>query len=181
MRKSLITAAVLSVCCAAPAAFAADTDVGTLTINGYVKGTTCHFDSNAQNAKIQMSQIGTDVINGLGVGDAYSGYKNETMTPFTVTCDSNADVPKLKFHSNEFEGIGNKGVTKNTGEADGVGYALLINGDRINVDGETQIAPTKSGDGKYTFNIAAQYARANANTVSAGTVDSVVTFTVVAD
>lgn len=181
MRKSLITAAILSVCCTAPAAFAANTDMGTLTINGHVKGTTCHFESNAQSAKIQMSQIGTDAIKDLQVGEAYDGYKNETITPFTVTCDSKSDIPKLKFHSNEFEGAGDNGVTKNNGEADGVGYALLINGDRINVDGETQIASTKSADGKYTFNIAAQYARANADTISAGSVNSVVTFTVVAD
>lgn len=181
MRKSLITAAVLSVCCAAPAAFAADTDMGTLTINGFIKGTTCHFDSTAQNAKIQMSQIGTDAIEGLTPGQAYDGYKNETITPFTVTCDNSADVPRLRFRSNEFEGTGLQGVTKNNGGAEGVGYALLINGERINVDGNTQIAPSKSDDGKYTFKIAAQYARANTDAVSAGTVDSVITFTVVAD
>lgn len=181
MKKSLITAAVLAVSCAAPTAFAADTDMGTLTINGLIAGTTCHFDNDAQSARIQMHQIGTDVIKDLTPGTAYDGYKNETITPFTVTCDNNADVPKLRFRANEFEGTGLKGVTKNNGEADGVGYALLINGERINVDGSTEIAPTKSADGKYTFNIAAQYARANTDEVSAGTVDSVVTFTVVAD
>ncbi|WP_336853698.1 fimbrial protein YehD [Pseudescherichia vulneris] len=181
MRKSLITAAVLSVCCAAPAAFAADTDMGTLTINGLIKGTTCHFDNEAQTAKIQMHQIGTDVIKDLPAGQAYDGYKNETITPFKVKCDGATGIPKLKFRSNEFEGEGLNGVTKNNGDAEGVGYALLINGERVNINGSTPISLNKDDDGNYTFDIAAQYARATSDTVKAGTVDSVVTFTVVAD
>ncbi|WP_314420203.1 fimbrial protein YehD [Pseudescherichia vulneris] len=182
MRKSLITAAVLSVCCAAPAAFAAaDSDMGTLIINGEIKGTTCHFVANAQSAQIQMHQIGLDVVEKLTKGKAYNGYKNETTTPFTVKCSNLLEVPKLKFRSNEFEGTGVAGVTKNNGTAKGVGYALLINDQRINIDGKTPIALTPNDKGNYTFDIAAQYARAPGDIVSGGTVNSVVTFTVITD
>lgn len=181
MNRSIIAIAVLSAIGATPVVFAADTDMGTLTINGLIKGTTCHFDSNAQSAQIQMHQIGIDVISDLHAGEAYDGYKNQTTTPFTVTCDSASGVPNLKFRANEFTGTGENGVTINQGAAAGVGYALLINNQRINIDGSTPIASTKSDDGKYTFDIAAQYARANEQTVTAGSVDSVVTFTVIAD
>ncbi|STQ58759.1 Paral fimbrial-like protein [Pseudescherichia vulneris] len=141
MKKSFITAAVLAVSCAAPAAFAADTDMGTLTINGVIKGTTCHFVANAQSAQIQMHQIGLDVVEGLTKGKAYNGYKNETTTPFTVKCSNPLEIPKLRFRSNEFEGTGVAGVTKNTGTAKGVGYALLINDQRINIDGKNSNCP----------------------------------------
>jgi len=156
--------------------------LGTLTINGLIEGTTCHFDSQAQSARIEMHQIGTDVIKGLTVGQAYDGYKNETITPFKVSCDDAQDIPKLKFRPTEFHGTGENGVTViKEGGAEGVGYALLINGDRINIDGSTPIALQKDPNGEYTFDIAAQYARAPGENVSGGKVDSVVTFTVVAD
>lgn len=183
MKKSIIAATVLALSFAVPAAFAAEAggDAGTLTINGLIKGTTCHFDSGAQTAQINMQQIGTTSLQNLNPGQAYTGYSNQTSTAFNVTCDSSTDIPKLKFLADQFNMTGEQSVTKNSGEAQGVGYALFINGQRINSDGSTAIATARNEDGKYTFNISAQYARASSEPVSAGTVDSVVTLTVVAD
>jgi len=73
MKKSLIAAAVLAVSFAAPAAFAEtvpDSDMGTLIINGFIKGTTCHFANGAQSAEIPMNQIGLDAMTGLTAATA---------------------------------------------------------------------------------------------------------------
>ncbi len=186
MKKSLITAIVLAACCAAPTAFAADTDtdMGTLTINGFIKGTTCHFESNAQTAEIPIQQIGLDAMDQLQAGDTYVGYKNKTSTSFKVKCAPGTEVPTLKFLADQFAVTGPNSVTKaqeGDGKAKGVGYAVLINGKRINTDGSTPIAPAATTNGEYTFDIFAQYARAPGDDVTAGAVNSTVTFTVVTD
>ncbi|MEK0167722.1 MULTISPECIES: fimbrial protein YehD [Pseudescherichia] len=181
MKRTLITAAILAASCAAPAAFAADTDAGTLTINGVIKGTTCHFESGAQTAHINMQQIGTDSLEALTQGGAYDGYQNKTATSFKVKCAAGTEAPKLKFLADQFDVTGANSVTKNQGDAAGVGYALLINGQRIDSDGSTAIANAKNDNGEYTFDIAAQYARASGEQVTAGSVNSTVTLTVVVD
>ncbi len=187
MKKSLITAAVLAASFAAPAAFAEtvpDNDMGTLIINGFIKGTTCHFENGAQSAEIPMNQIGLDAMTGLTTGDAYVGYQNKTSTSFKVKCAAGTEVPTLKFLPDQFAVTGDKSVTKTvggTGQATGVGYAIFINGTRINSDGTTPISSVKNDNGEYTFDIFAQYARAPGSNVTAGAVDSTVTFTVVTD
>jgi len=183
MKKTLVTAAVLAAICSAPAAFAAEgKDVGTLTINGLIKGTTCHFDSSAHSAEITMHQIGTSAFEGLNPGNAYHNYQNKTTTPFKIYCDAGAGVPKLKFLGSDFEVTGASSVTKNTNEeTKNGGYALLMNGQRVNTDGSTPVAATPSANGEYQFDISAMYARAAAGQVNGGAVNSVVTFTVVAD
>lgn len=184
MKKSFIAAAVLAMSFAAPSVFAADTDTGTLTINGLIKGTTCHFVADAQTSHIPMNQIGLDAMDNLTPGQAYDGYQNKTTTSFKVKCNPSADIPKLKFLADQFTVQGNQSVTKiEQGEdkAVGVGYALLINGQRISVDGSTTIAKAKTDNGEYTFDISAQYARASSEALRAGAVNSTVTLTVVAD
>lgn len=181
MKKTLITAAILAASCAAPAAFA-DTDTGTLTINGVIEGTTCHFVSGAQTAQINMHKIGTDSLKDLTPGQAYDGYENKTSTSFQIQCPEGVDAPKLKFLGEQFAVTGDENVTVNSNEATkSVGYALLINNHRIDTNGSTPIADAPSADGKYTFDIAARYARATTDEVVGGDVNSVVTFTVVAD
>lgn len=181
MKRSLITAAVLAVSFAAPAAFAADTDTGTLTINGEVRGTTCHFETNGQTAHIKMQQIGVNSLKDLAAGQAYSAYSNKTDMPFKITCNNANEVPKIKFLPEQFDNTNNNSVTKNTGDAKGVGYALFINDERINSDGTTPIPATLGADGKYTFDISAQYARLPEAEVVAGNVDSSITLMVIAD
>lgn len=182
MKKSIIAATVLAVSFAAPAAFAADTDTGTLTINGLIKGTTCHFEPGSQTAHIDMHQIGTSSFKGFIPGQAYEGYSNKTNTPFKVICDSNAGIPRINVLADQFDVTGDKSVTKNNGgDAKGVGYALLINGQRVNTNDAIPIAASQNAEGKYTFDISALYARANDAAVTAGTVNSTITLTVVAD
>ncbi|WP_312211314.1 fimbrial protein YehD [Pseudescherichia sp.] len=184
MKKLLIVTAVLATSIAAPAVFAADTDMGTLTINGLIKGTTCHFLSTAQTAHIPMNQIGLDAMDDLTPGKAYDGYQNKTTTSFKVKCAPGTEIPKLKFLADQFAVKGEDSVTKieqGEGKATGVGYALLINGKRIDTNGNTTIATSKNDEGEYTFDISAQYARASDEALKAGAVDSTVTLTVVAD
>lgn len=182
MKKSLIAAAVLAMSFAAPSVFAAEIDSGTLTIHGEIKGTTCHFDSEGQTAHIEMQQIGTNSLQDLAPGEAYTGYTNKTNLPFKVTCDNPNTVPKIKFVSEQFGLKGEKSVTNKTkGDAEGVGYALFINNNRVNTDGSTPIASSLNAQGKYTFDISAQYARLPGDIVKAGEVDSSVTIMVIAD
>lgn len=182
MKKSLIAAAVLAVSFAAPAVFAAEVDSGTLTIHGVIKGTTCHFESGGQTARIDMQQIGTNSLQGLSAGTAYTGYTNKTNMPFKVVCDNTTTVPKIKFVSEQFGIHGDNSVTNNTsGDAEGVGYALFINNNRVNTDGNTAIASSPNAEGKYTFDISAQYARLSDQPVKAGSVESTVTIMVIAD
>jgi len=181
MKKTLITAAILAVSCASTAAFA-DTDTGTLTINGVIEGTTCHFVNGAQTAQINMHKIGTDSLEGLTPGQAYDGYENKTSTKFKIQCPEGTPAPKLKFLGEQFAVRGTQNVTVNSNEeTKGVGYALLINNQRIDTDGNTPVASAPAANGEYEFDIAAQYARATEDAVKGGDVNSVVTFTVVAD
>lgn len=182
MKKSLIAAAVLAVSFATPAVFAADVDSGTLTIHGVIKGTTCHFEPGGQTAHIEMQQIGTNSLQDLTPGTAYTGYTNKTNKPFKVVCDNATTVPKIKFVSEQFGISGENSVTNNTsGDAKGVGYALFINNSRVNTDGDTAIASSLNTEGKYTFDISAQYARLSDQPVKAGDVESSITIMVIAD
>jgi len=182
MKKSLIAATVLALSFAAPSAFSAEIDSGTLTINGVIKGTTCHFESGSQTAHIEMQQIGVNSLKDLEAGTAYAGYTNKTTTPFKVVCDNPNTVPKIKFVSEQFGVKGAESVTNNTtGNATGVGYALFVNNNRVNTDGSTAIASSPTANNEYTFDISAQYARLSGADVVAGDVESSITIMVIAD
>lgn len=45
MKRSIISAAVLSAVFMSAGVFAANNEEGTLTINGEIKGSSCYFDS----------------------------------------------------------------------------------------------------------------------------------------
>lgn len=85
MKRSIISAAVLSVVFMSAGAFAADTDQGELIITGKVVGTTCKFTGDS-TATIGMNQIGADRLNALSAGGVYDGYTNKTTVPLTVEC-----------------------------------------------------------------------------------------------
>ncbi len=182
MKKSLIVAAALAMSFTVPSVFAAETDSGSLTIHGVIKGTTCHFEAGGQTAHIEMQQIGTNSLKDLEPGTAYTGYTNRASTPFKVVCDNANTIPKIKFVSEQFGIQGENSVTKNTSnDAEGVGYALFINNDRVDTTGNTAIASSLSENGRYTFDISAQYARLPGADVKAGEVNSSVTIMVIAD
>ncbi|MEX9253265.1 fimbrial protein YehD [Pseudenterobacter timonensis] len=181
MKRSIVTAAVLSALFVSAGAFAADSEgaaEGELIITGKVVGTTCKFiDGN--KAIIDMNEIGKDVLNRLSPGQAYTAYKNDTITPLKVKCDNN-EAPTITFSTSQFDSV-NKKVTRNTASQNGVGFVVLYDGNEI--DPETGLKLTGNDKGEYTLNFSAQYARlAPLNTdVEQGPVASSLTLTVVTD
>lgn len=95
MKRSIISAAVLSVVFMSAGTFAADTDQGELIITGKVVGTTCKFTGDS-TATIGMNQIGADRLNALSAGGVYDGYTNKTTVPLTVEC-TGTEAPKITF------------------------------------------------------------------------------------
>ena len=93
MKRSIISAAVLSAVVMSAGAFAADSDQGELIITGKVVGTTCKFTGDT-TATIGMNQIGADRLNALSAGGVYEGYSNKTTVPLTVEC-TGSKAPKI--------------------------------------------------------------------------------------
>ena len=103
MKRSIISAAVLSAVVMSAGAFAADSDQGELIITGKVVGTTCKFTGDT-TATIGMNQIGADRLNALSAGGVYEGYSNKTTVPLTVEC-TGSKAPKITFSSSQFDRI----------------------------------------------------------------------------
>ncbi|MEG9609104.1 fimbrial protein YehD [Citrobacter portucalensis] len=179
MKRSIISAAVLSAVSMSAGAFAADTDQGELIITGKVVGTTCKFTGDT-TATIGMNQIGADRLNNLGAGGVYEGYSNKTTVPLTVECTGDK-APKITFSSSQFDSS-NKYITRNTAANNGAGFSVYYGDDFTKqVNPDTGIELTKTSDNKYTLNFSARYARIGAAAVTAGDVASSLTMTVVTD
>ncbi|NTZ49157.1 fimbrial protein YehD [Citrobacter gillenii] len=179
MKRSIISAAVLSVVFMSAGVFAADTDQGELIITGKVVGTTCKFTGDS-TATIGMNQIGTDRLNALTAGGVYDGYSNKTTVPLSVECTGNT-APKITFSSSQFDSA-NKYITRNTAANNGAGFSVYYGDDFTKpVNPEEGITLTKTADNKYTLNFSARYAKIGTAAVSAGDVASSLTMTVVTD
>lgn len=179
MKRSIISAAVLSAVFMSAGAFAADTDQGELIITGKVVGTTCKFTGDT-TATIGMNQIGADRLNELSAGGVYEGYSNKTTVPLTVECTGDK-APKITFSSSQFDSA-NKYITRNTAANNGAGFSVYYgDGFTKQVNPDTGIELTKTDDNKYTLNFSARYARIGAAAVTAGDVASSLTMTVVTD
>ena len=179
MKRSIISAAVLSVVFMSTGAFAADSDQGELIITGKVVGTTCKFTGDS-TATIAMNEIGADRLNALSPGGVYDGYSNKTTVPLTVECTGDK-APKITFSSSQFDST-NKYITRNTAANNGAGFSVYYGDDFTKqVNPDTGIEFTKTSDNKYTLNFSARYARIGAAAVTAGDVASSLTMTVVTD
>ena len=179
MKRSIISAAVLSAVFMSAGAFAADTDQGELIITGKVVGTTCKFTGDT-TATIGMNQIGADRLNNLDAGGVYEGYSNKTTVPLTVECTGDK-APKITFSSSQFDSS-NKYITRNTAANNGAGFSVYYGDDFTKqVNPDTGIELTKTSDNKYTLNFSARYVRIGAAAVTAGDVASSLTMTVVTD
>lgn len=179
MKRSIISAAVLSAAFLSAGAFAADTDQGELIITGKVTGTTCKFTGDA-TATIGMNQIGADRLNELSNGGVYDGYSNKTTVPLTVECTGTV-APKITFSSSQFDST-NKYITRNTASNNGAGFAVYYGDDFTKqVRSDTDIQLEKTADNKYTLNFSARYAKAGSGAVAAGDVASSLTMTVVTE
>lgn len=127
MKRSIISAAVLSAVVMSAGAFAADSDQGELIITGKVVGTTCKFTGDT-TATIGMNQIGADRLNALSAGEiVYEGYSNKTTVPLTVEC-TGSKAPKITFSSSQFDS-NNKYITRNTAANNGAGFTVYYGDD----------------------------------------------------
>ncbi|HHU0689643.1 fimbrial protein YehD [Citrobacter sp. Marseille-Q3906] len=178
MKRSVISAAVLTAVFMSAGAFSVDSDQGELVITGKVTGTTCKFVGDT-TATIGMNQIGADRLNALTLGGVYDGYSNQTTTPLTVEC-TGTEAPRITFSSSQFDSA-NKYITRNTASSNGAGFAVYYGNDFTQqVNPGTGINLTKTSDNKYILNFKARYAKAG-NAVTAGDVASSLTMTVVTD
>ncbi|MGA3916949.1 fimbrial protein YehD [Escherichia coli] len=185
MKRSIIAATVLASLFMSAGSFAAEGSTeGQLTINGKVTETTCQFLSGSENTTISMSEIGRDQIKNLEVGSPVTTYSNTTSLPLKVKC-SGGKEPRITFSSTQFEGEGSN-VTRNTGNASGVGFAVFFgegtdSRNRISGNSSIKLTPEYGSNGEYELHFTAQYAKANNDDVRTGEVSSAITMTVVTD
>ncbi|EEM3548302.1 fimbrial protein YehD [Salmonella enterica] len=177
MKRSLIAASVLSAVFMSAGAFAADEDMGELKINGEVVGTSCTFEG-ANSATIELSQVGVDRFADLNPGDIYTGYTSPEAI-LKVKCSDTAN-PRISFNRSQF--VDNMQITKNNATNNGAGFAVYLDGAQVKPDeaGNYTLNSSKFDDGVYTLNFSARYAAVE-NTVTPGSVESVLTMTVLTD
>ncbi|EET2648784.1 fimbrial protein YehD [Escherichia coli] len=182
MKRSIIAAAVLSsLFMSAGNAAEVENAMGTLIINGKVAGTTCQFLSGSDNATIEMSEIGIDQFDNVQVGAPVTTYSNTTSLPLKVKCEVGVQ-PRITFSSTQFEGA-DLNITRNTGDANDVGFAVFYGQEASTgnqITGNKPVELTQSENGEYDLHFTAQYAKAGAD-VSKGGVNSTITMTVVTD
>ncbi|EJW0411517.1 fimbrial protein YehD [Escherichia coli] len=183
MKRSVIAATVLASLFMSAGSFAAEGSTeGQLTINGKVTGTTCQFLSGSENTTISMSEIGRDQFENVEVGSPVTTYSNTTSLPLKIKCSGEKE-PRITFSSTQFFKGAGSNVTRNTGDASGVGFAVFLGKgtDSSNrISGNSPIKLTPATNGEYELHFTAQYAKAD-NNVSTGEVSSAITMTVVTD
>ncbi|WP_061707793.1 fimbrial protein YehD [Pseudenterobacter timonensis] len=126
MKRSLVTAAVLSALFVSAGAFADDYESGKLIINGEVVGSTCKFIDNNE-AIIQMNPVSSASIIATQEWQSYEGYENQTVMPLKINCANlpEGHVPYLTVSKTQF--LDGKDITINTADAEGVGFSVTVN------------------------------------------------------
>lgn len=180
MKRSLVTAAVLSALFVSAGAFADEFESGKLIINGEVVGSTCKFIDNNE-AIIQMNPVSSTSISETQEWQAYEGYENQTIMPLKINCANLPDghAPYLTVSKTQF--LDGKDITINTADAQGVGFSVTVNSAEIKPSVSDRIPLEKvDSDGNYLLNFSAKYAHTT-GTVTPGKVASSLTLTVVTD
>ncbi|VUS35635.1 fimbrial protein YehD [Klebsiella spallanzanii] len=178
MRKSMIAAVVLSSLFSAQYALAADTEEGTLQINGVVLPTTCKFVDGNSQATITMAPVGKAQFTGMSAGQSYTGYSNDANQELKLKCEGNK-VPNISFVTTGFVDA-YPTITTATGGASGVGYTLKLNGNAVNPREGVKLTANETGE--YDLVFSAQYAITTApGDVQAGNVNSTVVMQVNTD
>ncbi|QLN18716.1 fimbrial protein YehD [Escherichia coli] len=180
MKRSIIAVAVLSSLFMSAGAFAKGNQKGELIITGNVVGTTCQF-SGETTAKITMKNIGVEQFQGKNKGYIHDDVLKETDVPLEVIC-TGEKPPKITFSRDQFD-VSNNGITINTEQKNGAGFAVYYNsadGQFLQIKGGEPIHVEKNDANKYKLNFMTKYAKA-ADIVLTGPVRSVLTMTVEAD
>ncbi|POP47773.1 fimbrial chaperone protein [Superficieibacter electus] len=176
MKHSIIAVSVFSSVLMSTGAYAANEDAGILEITGKVVGTTCAFIGGS-TAEINLNEIGADKLDSLTVGKSYDALEASTPVPLKVKCN-NDSAPTISFSTTQFDG---NDITLNNGSAKGVGFAVYYGDTKTQVDPQAGVKLTPTGNGEYTLNFIARYARAEGASVIPGDVKSTLTMTVVTD
>ncbi|AUX97270.1 fimbrial protein YehD [Salmonella enterica] len=96
-----------------------------------------------------------------------------------VRCTNTAN-PRISFNRSQF--VDNMQITKNNATNNGAGFAVYLDGIQVKPDeaGNYTLNSSKFENGVYTLNFSARYAAVE-NTVTPGSVESVLTMTVLTD
>ncbi|EMF0715916.1 fimbrial protein YehD [Citrobacter freundii] len=185
MKRSIISAAVLSAVFMSAGAFAA-VDTGTLTIKGLVLPASCSIVNEQNSSTIILPDVSLEAINNLGLGQQLDGVSNASAaTKIKFKCEGK-NHPSISFNESGFDGS-YKDVTKNTSnEADGIGFKIYLQNARSDGQATTPIQPGESvklaqeSSGIYELDFKAYYARTK-SVVASGEVQSTITMQVSSD
>ena len=180
MKRSIIAVAVLSSLFMSAGNAAEGNQQGELIITGNIAGTTCQFDAST-TATITMNEIGADQFQGKDAGYIHDAYSNTTILPLKVICTGD-NAPKITFSRDQFD-VGNSGITRNTADENGAGFAVYYegaDGQSQQIKGDDYIHLVKNENNTYELNFRAKYAAVDTE-VKAGPVNSALTMTVVTD
>lgn len=177
MKRSIISAAMLSAVFMSAGAFAADSDTGILNIVGTVVGTSCQFVSGNSSEDVVLSQVETNKFEGLSAGDIYTPIKEQTKH-LKIVCP-NIEAGKSLNITVKAPNLDANGVIGNTltDGAKGVGFVLKYK-DKI-VDHSSNKITVEAGefglDKTYMIPLDVYYAKQGGLSVTSGDVNATVT------
>lgn len=181
MKRSIISAAVLSAVFMSAGAFAAGEE-GTLIINGEVTGSSCYFDGGKDSKTLQLKTVDASLFANKTVGEEVEGNATKT-TNMKIICPGSTQLKSINITNVTF---GDNGIIIPTDGADtNVGFKLKMDGKHIDNTGIVDIASlnktlTSSGE-IYDLNFDADYSRLNLDPVKNGQLSATVIFSVSAE
>ncbi|WP_423060594.1 fimbrial protein YehD [Citrobacter portucalensis] len=184
MKRSIISAAVLSAVFMSAGAFAAD-ETGTLTIKGVVLPVSCTMVSGAAEDNIVMPDVSQSALSQISVGQQLDGISNSSSSKIKFTC-AGGNHPSISFIEDGFTSQYRDITAKSSGSATGVGYKVYLQNARESGDASKAIQPGESvklkqmASGEYELDFKAYYAKTDA-TVTSGEVNSVIKLQVSTD
>lgn len=184
MKRSIISAAVLSAVFMSAGAFAAD-DTGTLTIKGVVLPVSCTIVSGAAEDNIVMPDVSQSALSQIEVGEQLEGFTNSSSSKIKFKCEGENN-PSISFIEDGFTSQYRDITAKSSGAAEGVGYKVYLQNERASGGTSKAIQPGESvklkptDNGEYELDFKAYYAK-TATTVTAGEVNSVIKLQVSTD
>lgn len=165
MKRSIISAAVVTGLFMSGGVFAAGVEEGTLTITGAVAGTACKFLDTANTATIKLDDIPATMLTPLTAGQDTGYGENEADKSLILECNSSDDV-KIKVDGSAFDYnsvIENKGTGPKA-----VGFKLFHKNVLITKDGQDEfklsdlesLGVSSEGNAQYGLRLSARYAKA---------------------
>ena len=171
MKRSIISAAVLSAVFMSAGAFAADTETGQLTITGKVTGAPCTFETGGDSVSINMPTVPTSVFSALSIYSTYNDAVGVTSNVLKIKCSGDSSKIKLSLISGG-KIPGNDKAIKSGNET--VGYYLYLGSEatELDVSKPLDISNYKNDAGDYSIPFSAKYLKLTSNDVAAGDVIS---------